>query len=51
MVTQCGLAYNWTGQGGAEHEGGVDGEGALDFKILISIDPEAVNLILRILLN
>ena len=27
VVTQCGVAYNWTGQGGAEYEGGVDGEG------------------------
>ena len=27
VTLQCGIAYNWTGQGGAEHEGGVDGEG------------------------
>ena len=27
VVTQCGIAYNRAGQGGAEHEGGVDGEG------------------------
>ena len=27
VVTQCGVAYNRTGQGGAKHEGGVDGKG------------------------
>ena len=27
VATQCGVAYNRTGQGGAKHEGGVDGEG------------------------
>ena len=27
VVTQCGIAHNWAGQGGAEYEGGVDGEG------------------------
>ena len=27
VTLQCGIAYNRAGQGGAEHEGGVDGEG------------------------
>ena len=27
VTLQCGIAYNRAGQGGAQHAGGVDGEG------------------------
>ena len=27
VLAQCGVAYNWTWEGGAKHEGGVDGKG------------------------